>query len=260
MNKVIVREFKSYNTTVFSILDQLGFSKSLNGHNRIIIKPNLLQDTPPPCTTDVRCVEAIARFIRESSPGKDIVILEGSGGCETSEAYKTLGYENMASSLGIKLLDVDRVNLKKLGDPEARAYKEIYLPEILFDSYLISVPSLKDHSIAGVTLSLKNLIGLLPEKHYGNYWSYKRSDVHRIGVSSAVADLARYVDIDLSIIDGRLGQQGSHLAGGRHCDPYKNVIIGGYGGLPVDVKGAEVLGHDWRDIEHLVMIGQNNGK
>jgi uncharacterized protein (DUF362 family) len=258
MNKVIVREFKSYNTTVFSILEQLGFGKDLDEYNRVIIKPNLLQDTPPPCTTDVRCVEAVARFIREISPGKEIVILEGSGGCDTERSYKTLGYEEIASSLGIKLLDVDQVDLKKLEDPEARVYKEIFLPEIIFDSYLISVPSLKDHSIAGVTLSLKNLIGLLPEKHYGNYWSYKRSDVHRVGVSSAVADLARYVDIGMSIIDGRLGQQGSHLAGGRHCDPYKNVIIGGYNSLSVDMKGAEVLGHDWRDIEHLVMIGQDN--
>ena len=258
MDKVIIREFKNYSETISSILEELELVKSLDGYNSIIIKPNLLQDAPPPCTTDVRCVEAIVRFIRESCPGKEIIILEGSGGCETQKAYKVMGYEKMANSLDIELLDVDKVKLKKLEDPEARAYKEIYLPEIIFDSYIISVPSLKDHSITGVTLSLKNLIGLLPEKHYGDYWSYKRSDVHRVGVSSAVADLASYVDIGLSIIDGRLGQQGSHLAGGRHCDPYKNVIIGGYDSLSVDMKGAEVLGHDWRDIEHLVMIGQDN--
>ena len=254
MDKVIIREYRDYNATVTSVLEGLGFEEKLARIESVVIKPNLLQDAPPPCTTDVRCVEAVARFIKKRQPGIDIIILEGSGGCTTEKAFRKLGYEEMAASLGITLLNVDEVRLKRLEDPGARVYKEIYLPEIIFGSYLISVPSLKDHSMAGVTLSLKNLVGLLPEKYYGNYWSYKRSDVHRVGISSAVADLARYVDIGLSIIDGRLGQQGSHLAGGRHCQPHKNVIIGGYDGLEVDRKGAEILGHEWKDIEHLVII------
>jgi uncharacterized protein (DUF362 family) len=260
MTQVIIREFRHYQDTVFSILDELELAKWLEKPKRVIIKPNLLQDAPPPCTTDVRCVEAVARYIREKIPGKEIIILEGSGGCETAQAYSALGYEKMAMSLKLELVDVDNTGLVRMKDAAARAYKEIFLPGIIFDSFLISVPTLKDHSITGVTLSLKNLIGLLPEKHYGNYWSYRRSDVHRVGVDSAVYDLARYIDIGLSIIDGRLGQQGSHLAGGRHCDPYKNVILGSYDALEADKKGAEILGHDWKDIEHLVMIGKDNGR
>jgi uncharacterized protein (DUF362 family) len=260
MSEVIIREFSDYRDTVFSILDELELAKRLENIKRVIIKPNLLQDAPPPCTTDVRCVEAAARYIREKIPGKKIIILEGSGGCETARAYSALGYEKMAMSLDLELMDVDNIGLVKLTDQRARAYKEIFLPGIIFDSFLISVPTLKDHSITGVTLSLKNLIGLLPEKHYGNYWSYRRSDVHRVGVDSAVYDLARYMDIGLSIIDGRLGQQGSHLAGGRHCKPYKNVILGSYDALEADKKGAEILGHEWKDIKHLAMIEKDNGR
>ena len=113
---------------------------------------------------------------------------------------------------------------------------------------------LKDHLITTVTLGLKNMIGLLHKKHYGNYWSYNRSDVHRVGVDEAIADLNDYIDIDLTIIDGRLGQEGSHLSGGRECLPAKSVVIGGYDVLEVDKTGAKILGHDWRDVRHLKMI------
>ena len=209
MDNVIVREFSDYSSTVFSILDELGFAEKLDDINRIIIKPNLLQDAPPPCTTDVGCVEAIIKFIRENSQNKQIMVLEGSGGCATGIAFKKLGYDKMAAEYGIKLQDVDKTEIIRLEDPKALVYKEIYLPAVLFGGYIISVPSLKDHSIAGVTLSLKNLVGLLPDRHYGGYWSYKRSDVHRVGIGRAVADLNKYVKIDMSVIDGRLGQQGS---------------------------------------------------
>jgi uncharacterized protein (DUF362 family) len=259
MHKVIIREFSDYNSTVCSVLDELRFAEKLDEIGKIIIKPNLLQDAPPPCTTDVRCVEAVVKYIQENCSGREILILEGSGGCRTAIAFKALGYEKMSASFDVRLVDVDETGITRLEDPEAMVYKEIYLPDILFDSYLISVPSLKDHSMTGITLCLKNLIGFLPEKHYGGYWSYKRSDVHRVGVSRAIADLERYINIDLCIIDGRLGQQGSHLAGGRHCDPYKNVIIGGYDALEVDKKGAEILGHEWKDIEHLRLIEGENG-
>lgn len=254
MNAVIIREIKDYSSSVNGLLEELGFGDRLDGISRIIIKPNLLQDSPPPCTTDVGCVEAIIKYIRTCNDHIPVIILEGSGGCDTSKAFKTLGYEELAENYGVILMDVDHSQLVKLENKNARVYKEIYLPEIIFDSYLISVPVLKDHSIATVTLGLKNMIGLLHKKHYGNYWSYNRSDVHRVGVDEAIADLNDYIDIDLTIIDGRLGQEGSHLSGGRECLPAKSVVIGGYDVLEVDKAGAEILGHDWGDVRHLKII------
>jgi len=256
MEKVIVSEFKDYHSTVFNVLGELGFAGRLKNRKKIIIKPNLLQDTPPPCTTDVHCIEAITRFIQENNPDTKIMILEGSGGCSTKKAFRVLGYEALAEAYNLELLDVDDADTVLLKNPDALAYREIYLPKILFESYIISVPCLKDHSITGITLSFKNLIGLLPEKYYGKYWSYNRSDVHRVGVDKAILDLSNYINIDLCIIDGRIGQQGSHLAGGRHCNPYKNVILGGYDALEVDRKGAEIMGHKWQDIKHLRMIAE----
>ena len=256
MDAVIIKEIKDYGSSIDELLEELDFGGRLDDIDKIIIKPNLLQDSPPPCTTDVNCVEAIVRYIKNRSSDISVIILEGSGGCDTSKAFKTLGYEVLADNFDITLMDVDHGPLVKIENKNALVYKEIYLPEILFDAYLISVPVLKDHLITTVTLGLKNMIGLLHKKHYGNYWSYNRSDVHRVGVDAAIADLNDYISIDLNIIDGKLGQEGSHLSGGRVCLPAKNVIIGGYDVLEVDKAGAGILGHDWKDVEHLKMIDE----
>ncbi len=254
MDTVIIKEIKNYSSSVNSLLEELDFGGRLDDINRIIIKPNLLQDSPPPCTTDVDCVEAIIKYIRIRNSSIPVVILEGSGGCETSKAFKVLGYGELAENYGVTLMDVDQSPLVKLENKNARVYKEIYLPEIIFDSYLISVPVLKDHLMTTVTLGLKNMVGLLHKKHYGNYWSYNRSDVHRVGLDEAIADLNDYIDIGLTIIDGRLGQEGSHLKGGRVCLPAKSIVIGGYNTLEVDKAGARILGHDWKNVRHLRMI------
>jgi uncharacterized protein (DUF362 family) len=256
MDTVIIKEIKDYGSSVNELLEELDFGGKLDDISRIIIKPNLLQDSPPPCTTDVDCVEAIIKYIKARNDQIPVIILEGSGGCETSKAFKALGYGELAENYGVTLMDVDHSPLVKLENKDARVYKKIYLPEIIFDSFLISVPVLKDHLMTTVTLGLKNMIGLLHKKHYGNYWSYNRSDVHRVGVDEAIADLDEYIDIDLTLIDGRLGQEGSHLSGGKVCLPAKSVVIGGYDSLEVDKAGAGILGHDWRNVKHLKMIAE----
>jgi len=236
------------------VLDELNFFDKLGKINKIIIKPNLLEIAQPPCTTDVKCVEAIIKYIFKYNKNMDISIIEGSGGCDTKDAFIALGYIQLEEDYGIKLIDVDNCSLKKLQDKNAVAYKEIFLPEVIFDGFFISVPCLKEHSITTVTLGIKNLIGLLPKQHYSGYWNYNRSDVHRVGVNNAIFDLNNYINIGMTVIDGRIGQKGTHLAGGRKCIPGKNIIIAGYDAVEVDRKGAEILGHDWQEVEHLRMF------
>jgi uncharacterized protein (DUF362 family) len=247
----VITNFYNYELSVNLVLDELNFFDKLEKINKIIIKPNLLEIAPPPCTTDVKCIEAIIKYIFKYNKDIEISVIEGSGGCNTKDAFKALGYMQLEKDYGTELVDVDNCNLKKLQNKNAVAYKEIFLPEIIFDGFFISAPCLKEHSITTVTLGLKNLIGLLPKQYYGGYWNYNRSDVHRVGVNDAIFDLNNYVNVGMTVIDGRIGQKGSHLPGGRKCIPCKNIIAAGYDAVEVDKKGAEILGHNWQDIKHL---------
>lgn len=254
--KMEIAKFTDYNSSITCLLDRLKFDKKIQNLNKIILKPNLLEDEPPPCTTDVRCIEAIISYILKRKKDLEIIIIEGSGGCNTWVAFNSLGYTSMAKKYGVKLVDVDKCNYLKLNNKNALAYKEIYLPTEIFDGFFISVPTLKDHSITTVTLGLKNLIGLLPKKYYGGYMSYNRSDVHRVGVNEAIVDLNTYVKVNMTIIDGRLGQKDTHTRWGKPFSPPKNIVIGGYDILEVDKAGAEVLGHKWDTIKHLTLFAE----
>jgi uncharacterized protein (DUF362 family) len=101
-----------------------------------------------------------------------------------------------------------------------------------------------------VTLSIKNMVGMLPASHYSGYWSFKKSAVHDGDLDQAIADLARYRSPDLALVDGRIGMKGSHL-GGTPCAPQKRVLVGGRNPWAVDARAAWILGWSWEQIGHL---------
>ncbi|MDZ7836653.1 MAG: DUF362 domain-containing protein [Actinomycetota bacterium] len=102
---VEVIDLKNYQESVTRLLDRLDFSRTLKQVDKILIKPNLLEDVPPPCTTHKSTrVAAIIEYIRNCKPGAEIAVIEGSGGCDTQKAFKALGYELLKEKYGIRLI------------------------------------------------------------------------------------------------------------------------------------------------------------
>lgn len=238
-----------YADAVQAALSPLGLDNLLKRQRRIIIKPNLVLGVGPPVTTDVRCVEAVARFCL-SKTGAEVVVAEGSGGADTLECYNKLGYADMAGRLGLKLVDLDREPWERQEHPGACLYKTFPLPRILAGSFIISVPVLKEHTITDVSLSLKNMIGICPPGEFSGYLAYKKSRVHKDDVDRAIVDINLHCPVNLAVIDGALGMRGSHL-GGPVMKPPAAIIIAGTDPVAVDAAGAGKLGLDWQKIRHL---------
>ena len=85
-SSLAVVEFENYPKSVRAVLDDIGAAEILARQQRIILKPNVVNDSPPPVTTDVHCVEAIVDYCREHTKA-EIVIAEGCGGCDTFEGH-----------------------------------------------------------------------------------------------------------------------------------------------------------------------------
>ncbi len=221
----------------------------LKGYEKIIVKPNIVNSSPPPVTTDVRCVAALVDLLREALD-MPIIVADGSGEGNTIRNMKKNGY----GDIGVPLVDLDQLPCRILKDSRATILKEVYLPEYLDGAAVISVPSAKDHSMTGVTLGLKNMIGCLPADHYGGFWSYKKSRLHMKDIDAAAADLILYIEPHLTVIDGRLGLKGGHLWGTVPDPPLGKVIIG-RDVLEADGEGAKLLGHEPEEIRHLVLAG-----
>ena len=127
----------------------------------------------------------------------------------------------------------------------------MYLPTIAYDTYIISVPVLKAHSLADITGTLKNMMGFLPPEHYqrGGHWKKAafHADIHR-----AIIELNRYVTPNLTLLDARIGLAEYHL-GGAECNPHVCKLIAGFNPLAVDRKAAELLGLNPDGIPHLAV-------
>jgi uncharacterized protein (DUF362 family) len=216
----------------------------------VMIKPNIVTNDPPPTTTDVKVVAGIIEALRESKV-KEITVAEGSGSGDTLKNLDTLGYWQ----LGVKLIDLDQEKTVSIPVKNFTVWKNIQIPEILLSKYIISVPVLKDHSMCGVSISLKNMVGVLPAHHYSGYWSYKKSQIHKYGADGCIADIIRVVRPDWAIVDASIGMHGSHLSG-IPIRPPLNLVYGSKDALDADKFGCTLLNKRWEDIAYLRLISQ----
>jgi uncharacterized protein (DUF362 family) len=216
----------------------------------IIIKPNIVQLSPPPVTTDVRVVEGIVKALREYDI-RDIMIAEGSGLGETMSNFNSLGF----GRLGVRLVDLDKERTVTLRVANFHVWDELIVPEILLNTFIISVPVLKEHSMCDVTISLKNMVGILPERDYSGYWTFKKSQIHRHNPDGCIADIVSLIRPDWAIVDATVGMRGSHL-GGTLITPPLNLIYGSTDPLEADIYGCSLLGKNWKEVEHLRLIAK----
>lgn len=245
--------FDSWQATVPQLLRAAGLSQRLSAEKRVLIKPNLVEPLKPPITTPVKLAAALVDFIHEVAPHLEIIIGEGCGSQNntTLQVFEKLGYNRLADKPGVALLDLNDAPLVHMRNSDCRRWPEMYLPEIVFDSFLISVPVLKAHSLSGVTLTMKNMMGLAPPAHYQQGRQWKKASFHQ-NIQEAVFDLNRYRTPDFTLLDATIGMQEAHLWGPT-CDPPPNRLAAGADPVAMDAYGCNLLGIKWETIRHLDM-------
>jgi uncharacterized protein (DUF362 family) len=241
-------DFRGYQKSVPALMSLLEAGPRLASAERVVIKPNLVNASPPPVTTPVALVAAIAEYVRSVSKAR-IVIAEGCGAAlyGTERPFRKLGYLKLADSMGLGLVDLNHSELVKLNDTRCQIYPDFMMPRLVMESFLISVPVLKRHSLAKVTLTMKNMMGCAPPKHYGGFW--KKSKFHH-SLHRAVFEMNLHRAPDFTILDGSVGMAKSHL-GGPKCMPPVERLVGGFDPVAVDACGAELLCVDWREVDHI---------
>jgi len=245
--------FTSWPESVSRLLDATGLQERLAAEKRIIIKPNLVEPLKPPITTPVNLVAAIVDYLQKLQPHLEIIIGEGCGSSSnnTMQVFETLGYSRLAAMTGVTLLDLNEAPLVHMRNNNCSRWSEMYLPKIVFESFLLSVPVLKAHSLAGITLTMKNMMGLAPPAHYQQGGNWKKASFHQ-NIHEAVFDLNQYRTPDFTLLDATIGMQEAHLWGPQ-CDPPPNRIAAGFDPVALDSYGCTLLGIKWDSIGHLAM-------
>jgi len=243
----------TYGETVARALDLVGAASMLPHDRLIIVKPNLTNADPPPVTTPVECVRAVMEYVRRHT-GAPLAIGEGCGSGTTHDAFAANGYDGLAREFGARLIDFNTAKSSPVADPRAIQESEFYLPDVLVDAFVISIPILKDHSFTGTTIALKNMFGIAPETHYGGSWN--KSRLHSPSTDAAVHDVNLYKRPELSVVDAVTALTGMHLCG----TPKRfGVVLASRDPVAVDAVGSEMLGHDPHRLEYLRLCNGVHG-
>jgi len=252
-NTVYTCSFTSWQKSVPPLLDAAGLIDRLASAKRVILKPNLVEPQKPPITTPVELVAVLAEYIHASCPDLEIVIGEGCGSASmnTWQVFEALGYSRLEDMDHVSLMDLNEAPLVSMQDSNCKRWPRMHLPQIVFESFLVSIPVLKAHSLAGVTLTMKNMMGLAPPAHFQQGGPWKKSSFHQ-SIQEAVFDLNRYRTPDFTLLDATIGMQEAHLWGPT-CDPPPNRLAACYDPVAIDAYGCRLLGRKWHTIGHLAM-------
>ncbi|MGD9309242.1 MAG: DUF362 domain-containing protein [Desulfosarcina sp.] len=243
--------FSGYAQTVARCMQAAGAGAVLDGKRPVMLKPNLVNDSPHPVTTPPAFCEAVITSVRQYTTAP-IVIGEGCGDAhlETSEVFARLGYQDLARRQQVALVDLNRSTLVRCENADCQVFPEMWLPEAVFEHVLISLPVLKAHSLCRFSGSMKNMLGLAPPSHYsGRFGTWKKAAFHH-RLDEAIVDLNRYRGPDFTVMDATIGLADFHL-GGPQCNPPVNRILAGADARALDREAAGLLGLDWTCVGHL---------
>jgi uncharacterized protein (DUF362 family) len=132
--------------------------------------------------------------------------------------------------------------------PTATQLRELWLPKtVLSADIVISMPKVKTHHWAGVTLSLKNLFGIVPGSVYG----WPKNLLHWQGIDNSIVELAASVPIHFVIADGIEAMEGN----GPLHGPMKQLGCLVFADEPVaaDATCCRLMGIDPTRVGHLGM-------
>ncbi len=250
---VFSTEFGKWQESISLLLDAAKVVNAIHeSGKKVLIMPNLVEDLLPPITTPVACVREVVRYLKKNCSA-DIIIGEGCGSVQydTFHCFSALGYDELSANEQVPLIDLNNEPSVKLQNPQCACWPEMHLPELLFDVFLFSVPVLKAHTLAGVTLTMKNMMGVPPPEHYRQGGNWNKSSFHA-NVHEAVFDLNRYRMPDFTLLDATVGMQEAHLFGPT-CNPPKNKMACGFDPVAIDAWGADLLGFGWQNIKHICM-------
>lgn len=233
------------------LLDSAGLVEALVAHSRVVIKPNLVEALDPPITTPVEIIETLVDYLQKHLPKLDIIVGEGTGSLQydTYYCFERLGFLPLGQRDGVELLDLNEEPSRHMHNESCTRWPDMYLPELLFDSFLLSVPVLKAHSLSRVTITMKNMMGCAPPAHFRGGGGWGKASFHR-QIEEAIFDLNRYRTPDFTLLEASIGMAQAHLWG-PHCNPPINKICASYDPVAIDAYGTELLGRSWKDIGHI---------
>jgi uncharacterized protein (DUF362 family) len=271
--QVAITEAFDYNRTTIKqkvqhLFESLGgISDVIHAGDKVALKINItggMGGANPPGGVDPRnCVwthpeviRAVGELILDSGvSANNLYIVEALW---DMQSYNDFGYAEVQESLGAQLVNLNNASpysdfmLKSTGDNHFY-YSSFTLNRILDEiDVFVSIPKMKQHYDAGVTHTMKNLVGIVPIQYYTMPDNTgMRSALHydggniRTHLPRSICDLNLARPIHLGIIDGIKNAVGGEGPWNPTFQPAQyNLLLAGKDPVALDSVASHLMGND----------------
>lgn len=220
-----------------------GMGKFVKKGNIVVVKPNIgwARHEKEACNTNPEVVATLVKMCYEAGAKKVKVFDRPCN--EARRSYKDSGIKDAVEKVDgeIKFIDERKWVNTKVNGEELKEWL-IYEEALNCDSF-INVPIAKHHSSTGLTLGMKNLMGVC---------GGDRGDFHRRGLDKCIPDINQKVKVHLTVIDAVRILTRHGPASGRLSDVKElKTVIASADTIAADSYASTLFGLIGKDIGHI---------
>lgn len=214
----------------------------------VLLKPNLVDYLPgSQINTHPLLVSSAAECFRKLG-AQTILVGEGPGHQRDTELV--LAESGMADALReqkVRFVDLNRDELVRTRLLAAFTdLKYLWLPRtVVAADFVVSMPKLKTHHWSGVSLSMKNMFGIVPGAKYG----WPKNILHWKGIQQSILDVCATVPVDFVIADAILAMEGNGPLNGTPR-PLNRIVLAD-DPVAADATCARLMGFEPDRIPHI---------
>jgi uncharacterized protein (DUF362 family) len=223
-----------------------GIKQFVKPNQIVVVKPNIGWDAPPEraANTNPELVGQIVKSCIEAG-AKKVMVFDNS--CdEWTRCYKNSGIEDAVKNAGGQIVSgKNEDDYIEVSVPKGVVLKKAKVHKLIVESdVIINVPVLKNHGGAVMSLSMKNLMGVV----------WDRGFYHKNDLQQCIADFVTYRKPDLNIIDGfrvmkKNGPRGvsvNDVADMKYQIISKDIVA-------ADTAATKIFGIETDKVEHILM-------
>jgi len=225
-----------------------GMSRFVGQGETVVVKPNIGWDRSPEqaANTHPEVVREVVRLCLEAGAAK-VKIFDRTCN-DPRRCYVNSGIATIIEEMGdsrIEMTQIDERRFRKVEMPDALILKNWpYYEEVLEADRFINVPIAKHHSASGLTIGMKNVMGVIG----GN-----RASLHR-KLPEALVDMNRALPSHLTVIDATRVLVANGPQGGRLEDVRQfNTVLASADVVAADTVAASLFGKTPADLHYLQM-------
>ena len=239
------------------LVDSLTRALSIFGlnlrHKSVLLKPNYVEYIAGvEVNTNPMLVGAAAEAFRNLG-ARSVVVAEGPG--HQRDTYLVLAESGLEAQLRrqkLAFVDLNRDELIKVATrANYTGLDHLWLPRtVLMSDFVVSMPKIKTHHWAGVTLGMKNMFGIVPGSKYG----WPKNLLHWKGIHRSILDICTTAPVHFVIADGVIAMEGNGPLYGTHR--YLGKIVLADDPVAADFTCARLMGLDPYRVRHLSRAAQ----